>query len=73
MDDYFIVELVGVDGEWHPLYNRFCGIATFGPEDAAKGEALAAAKETGRVARVIRFTRSVVFVTDEETQVGKTT
>ncbi len=73
MDDYFTVELVGVDGEWHPLYNRFCGIATFVTEDAAKVEATAVAKETGRVARVVRFTHSVVFVTDEETQVGKKT
>ena len=71
MEDYFIVEIVGVDGEWHPLYNRFCGIATFVTEELAKINAIVAAKETGRVARVVRFTHSVVFVTDEETQVGK--
>ena len=73
MDDYFIVEIIGFDREWHSLYNRFCGIATFVSEDAAKVDALTASKETGRVARVSRVTHSVVFVTDEETQVGTKT
>jgi hypothetical protein len=71
MDDYFIVEIIGVDGEWHPLYNRFCGIATFPTEEVAIPEARAAAKEVGRVARVIRFTRSVVYKTEEKPSLEK--
>ena len=65
-DEYFTVEVVGVDGEWHPVWKHAGTVETFAKEADAMQVAVNVAKETGRVARVVRFRKEVVFLSDEE-------
>jgi hypothetical protein len=63
--EYFTVE-VGVDGEWHPVWKPAGTVETFAKEADAIQVAVNVAKETGGVARVVRFRKQVVFLSDEE-------